>query len=124
MVVEISNRETPSTCRVDYVPTSDGWRPEIHIWSELRPQHIRRCILQEMTQALGPGGDLDGHFGSRPDTVFASYQTAGHLTDEDIAVLRILYDDRLYHGMPRDQVLAILPAIVADVEGEQEATNQ
>ena len=94
---------------------------EVHIWIAIPDREIRQCIAQEMTQAMGPGGDLDGFFGSRQDTVFASWGGALELTSADLQVLRILFDDRLRPGMPRDQVLAILPEIVADVEAQQEA---
>lgn len=121
--VEISDRHTGSTCqvlifnegrRVHGVPTLDF--AEVHISLELRDARIRQCIPQELAHVFGPLGDLDGIIGSRSDSVFASYGGASHLTEQDIAILRILYDDRLYHGMPRDQVLAVLPEIVADVE--------
>lgn len=113
--VEISDLDTGSTCRV----IVQRGRAEIHIWSELRPDHIRQCIAQEMTQAIGPGGDLDGPFGSRQDTVFASYGGALELTKSDRQVLRILFDPRLRSGMRRDDVLEILPQIVAEMEAEQ-----
>lgn len=117
--VEISDRDTPSTCRAEV----QFGRAEIHIWSELRPDHIRQCIAQEMTQAIGPGGDLDGPFGSRQDTVFASYGGALELTKSDRQVLRILFDPRLRSGMRRDDVLEVLPQIVAEMDAEQEATR-
>lgn len=112
IVVEISDRDTPFDCLFQV----GGGHAFVHIWSELKPRDIRQCIAQELAQVLGPRGDLDGPLGSRSDTVFASYQTADRLTENDIAVLRVLYDDRLHHGMPRDEVLAVLPEIVADVE--------
>lgn len=116
LFVEISNRDTPSRCRVDYYGSLTRYIAEVHIWIEIPDREIRQCIAQEMAQAMGPGGDLDGLFGSRQDTVFASRGGARELTAGDIAVLRILFDNRLYPGMPRDQVLAVLPEIVADVE--------
>ena len=119
-LVEISDRDTPSTCRVQYQRDMI----DIHIWSALPDAHVRRCILQELAQAIGPGGDLDGLFGSRSDTVFASYQTADWLTPEDIAILRIMYSDRLHHGMPRERVLAVLPEIIADLYPELEASGR
>ncbi len=124
LFVEISDRDTPSTCQFTTFGPPTRYDGDVHIWSELSPAHIRRCIAQEMAHALGPSGDLDGTVGSRSDTVFASYQTAPELTPQDIAVLHILFDDRLRPGMPRDEVLAILPAIVADIEAEQEAASQ
>lgn len=121
--VEISDRDTGSTCqvllfnegrRVHGVPTWD--HAEVHISTRLDDRNIRSCVAQELAHVFGPLGDLDGIIGSRSDTVFASYGGASHITEQDIAILRILYDDRLYHGMPRANVLAVLPEIVADVE--------
>ncbi len=121
--VEISDRETGSTCQVQIfnegrqvhgVPTLDF--ADVHISTELHDARIRQCIAQELAHIFGPLGDLDGIIGSRSDTVFASYGGATRITEQDVAILRILYDDRLYHGMPRANVLAVLPEIVADVE--------
>lgn len=120
MFVEISDRDTRATCQVEFSQGSPG--AHVHIYSRLTDSHIRSCIIEELTQAMGPSGDLDGPFGSRTDTIFASRGGADHLTKQDIAVLLILYDDRLYDGMARDEVLAILPDIVADVE-EAQATQ-
>ncbi len=128
VIVEISNRDTPSNCRariysegkqVNGVPSWDSAR--VHIWSELDDSSIRQCIAQEMAHILGPLGDFDGLFGSRRDTVFASFGGASRLTEYDIAVLRILYDNRLFHGMPRDDVLTVLPEIINDLEAENAA---
>lgn len=124
LYVEISDRDTPNTCQVVLFGPPTRYHAEVHIWSELTDRHIRSCIAQEMAQAMGPGGDLDGPFGSRSDTVFASYGGADGLTPQDIAVLRILFDDRLRPGMPRDEVLAILPEIVADVEAAHSLVAQ
>lgn len=120
MIVEISDRDTPNICQVDTGTIEPAY---IHVWSALRPRQIRQCILQEMTQALGLLGDLDGAFGSRTDTVFASYQTADHLTDTDIALIHILYDRRLHHGMTRAEAMPIVRQIVAEMEAEQEAAR-
>lgn len=120
MVVEISGRDGPFDCQYDI---STGDLANIHIWSELSPAEIRRCIPQEMTQALGLTGDLDGVFGSRSDTVFASYQSVDQLSEADIALIRILYDRRLHHGMPREEAMPIVRQIVAEMEAEQEAAK-
>ena len=121
VTVEISDKDTPSNCRMRRFGEPQRFRAKIHIWSSLSPGHIRSCISQELAHVLGPSGDLDGIFGSRSDTVFASYGGASQITYEDRRVFSVLFDDRLRPGMSRDQVLAILPEIVADVEAQQEA---
>lgn len=124
VTVEISDKETPSTCRMQSFGRPEEFKAKIHIWSELRPLHIRQCISQELAHVLGPIGDLDGTFGSRQDTVFASWGGSLTITPEDRQVFRVLFDDRLRPGMPRDEVLAILPEIVADVEAAQATQSQ
>lgn len=96
-----------------------GGQSLVHIWSALPDRVVRQCVQQELAQVPGRGSDLDGTFGSRSDTVFASYPTADTLTPEDIAILRILYDDRLYHGMTRADVLVVLPEVITDLESDQ-----
>ena len=88
----------------------------IDIADDLPPRNIRHCIVREMTQALGLYGDLDG----RVDTSL-TWGIVRELTDHDRQLLAILFDDRLRPLMPREEVLAVLPEIVADVEAQQEA---
>lgn len=91
----------------------------IGIADDLFAEHIHSCIVQEMTQTLGLYGDLDG----RTDTNFASRGGAPKLTQYDRQLLVMLFDDRLSDLMPRADVLAILPEIVADVEAQQGAVT-
>lgn len=104
------------TCFLLTYGTPQRFRTDVYIRSDLAPDHITRCLAQEIAQALGPGGDIDG----RDDTVFTSFGAVDHLTEADRLVLRILYDSRLHTAMSRADVLAFLPAIVADVEASQE----
>ena len=84
----------------------------VDIADDLPPHSIEKCIVHEMTQALGLTGDLDG----RLDSSFSRGGIVRELTDYDRQVIAILFDDRLQPLMPRAQVLAVLPEIVADVE--------
>ena len=68
------------------------------------------CVVQEMTQALGLIGDLDGRW----DTNFASWGGADHLTEADRDLIRILYDDRLQHGMSESVGMPIVQQIIAE----------
>ena len=90
----------------------------VDIADNLPPQNIQHCIVREMTQALGLYGDLGG----RVDTSL-NWGIVRELTDYDRQLIAILFDDRLRPGMPRDEVLAILPEIVADVEAGREAAG-
>lgn len=113
MIVEFSNRISQSWCVVTIRGRADSIRAEINIRTDQSDEEIGRCIVQEMTQALGLTSDLDG----RTDTNFTSFGFAiRELTSTDRQLLKILYDDRLYDGMPRKDVLAVLPEIIADLE--------
>lgn len=76
----------------------------------LPERKTRLCIVQEMTQALGLFGDIDG----RPDTSFASWGGADHLTEFDLALLEILYDGRLRTGMSETVGMPIVRRIIAE----------
>ena len=120
--VQISDRvpmvgEEGWTCHV----SSGGGNAFIHIHADLPPREITQCLWQEMGQALGLGGDLDGPGYSRADTVFASYGGADSFTPEDEMMIRILFDPRLRDGMSRAQAMPIVRQIVAEMEAQQEA---
>lgn len=100
------------TCLTSFYGAPHRYRVRIAIRTDLPAAHIRRCIVQEITQVLGFNADTDG----RTDTTFSSGIGTDYLTDADLALIEVLYDDRLYAGMPRADVLELLPAIVADVE--------
>lgn len=80
------------------------------IRSDQPESEIRLCIVQEMTQALGLIGDTDGRW----DTNFASWGGADHLTEADRTLIKILYDDRLQHGMSEWIGMPIVRQIVAE----------
>ena len=96
----------------------------VHIYADLPSWYIRQCLWQEMGQALGLGGDLDGPFLSRDDTVFASYQGPRRFTPEDEMMIRILFDPRLRDGMSRAQAMPIVREIVAEMEAAQDAASR
>lgn len=113
MRIDFSLRVEESWCRVDITGRAGSIRSDISIRTDQPDHEIGRCIVQEMTQSLGLVRDLDG----RTDTNFTSYGFAVRdLTESDRQLIAILYDPRLHDGMPRDEVLAVLPEIVADVE--------
>lgn len=88
----------------------DDPRAMAFILQGLSERRNRLCIVQEMTQALGLFGDTDG----RPDTSFASWGGADHLTEEDLALIGILYDSRLRSGMSESVGMAIVQRIIAE----------
>lgn len=74
--------------------------------------HIRRCLAQEMTQALGLMNDIDDPDG----TVFSSLTRRETLSRSDENMVRILYDPRLETGMSRAEAMPIVRRIAAELE--------
>lgn len=74
------------------------------------PSKTRLCVVQEITQSLGLIGDTDGRW----DTSFASWGGADHLTEADRHLLRILYDERLQHGMTEAAGMPIVQQIISE----------
>lgn len=111
------------SCMVTMIGEDHRYWASVDIADDLAEPDVHRCIVQEMTQALGLTGDLDHPSlrRSRSDTAFASYDGSPVLTDHDIALIRILYDPRLRSGMRRDQAMPIVRRIVAEMEAQQEA---
>lgn len=120
MTIEFSRRRSDWYCRFDLSGPAYHYRASVFISTDQPDRHIKRCIVQELSQAMGFLADTDG----RTDTTFSSGIGTDYLTDADLALFAVLYDDRLYSGMPRDEVLAILPEIVADVEAAQATQSQ
>lgn len=89
----------------------------IMVDATLEADHIRRCLAQEMTQALGLPNDIDDPDG----TVFSSNSRRETLSATDEQIVRILYDPRLRPGMTRAEAMPIVRVIAAELEAEQAA---
>lgn len=81
----------------------------IFLPEDASPQEIRDCMHEELAQSLGPVNDLY----SLSDSVFNDDNAHAILTDFDMLVLRVLYDDTLANGMGRGDVAARLPVILS-----------
>lgn len=86
------------------------------------PQEIRDCMQEELAQSLGPVNDL--YYLS--DSVFNDDDSHAVLTDFDMLVLRVLYDDQLSNGMGRGDVAARLSMILSKLNptGDQIGGSQ
>ena len=107
------------TCAAIMFPTEQstpnvlakGW---VLIDADLDPDHIRRCLAQEIAQALGLPNDIDDPDG----TVFSTYSRRETLSTSDENIVRILYDPRLRPGMSRAEAMPIVREIAAELEAE------
>jgi len=87
-------------------------RAVIGIPSDAAPSlgKLPACIIEELTQVMGLPNDSDAVYPS----IFNDHSADDELTEQDEALIRLLYDPRLVPGMDRktalDKVRAILTA--------------
>ncbi|MBT5435606.1 MAG: DUF2927 domain-containing protein [Rhodospirillaceae bacterium] len=72
---------------------------------------VRACIIEELTQVMGPVNDSDE---IRP-SIFNDSSGNLLLSDHDELILQILYDDRLQAGMTWEEAEPHVHEIVADL---------
>ena len=72
----------------------------------------RGCVYEEFIQSMGLYRDDDSlNFSMFTD----SFKNYNYPTEQDIWMLRILYDDRLKHGMTKEEALPIIYAVIDDI---------
>ncbi|MFX0544257.1 DUF2927 domain-containing protein [Roseovarius sp. S1116L3] len=81
----------------------------VFVPNDSSPQEVRDCLHEELSQALGPLNDLY----RLPDSVFNDDNVHTVLTGFDMLILRSFYAPELRSGMPRREVAARIPAILA-----------
>lgn len=116
MLIEFSRRDQRSYCNFRLLGSPGAYVAEIYIATDQPERHIRRCITQELSQAMGLLADTDG----RRDTAFSSGIGTEYLTEADLALFAILYDRRLRAGMSREEAMPIVRRIVAELEAMEE----
>jgi len=81
--------------------------------------NFETCVIEELSQLLGPGNDTDVVESSawRP-LVKWSKKAYERLTYHDAIILRTLYDFRIKPGMPRAQALPIARRIIGELLAE------
>jgi len=81
-----------------FIPTTEGWR------------HVRHCMVEEITQVLGPVNDDE----ALPNSIFNDYSDVPGFGIFDWFILNTLYDRRIKPGMSPDEARKLLPAVIAD----------
>jgi hypothetical protein len=72
---------------------------------------VRSCIIEELTQVMGPVNDSDD---IKP-SIFNDSSGNLLLSDHDRLIIRVLYDDRLQAGMSWEQAEPFVRQIVTDL---------
>lgn len=80
--------------RIDWAGLDGYERITIFIPAYAAPHEIRSCILEEVTQALGPGNDLS----NLGDSIYNDDNAHVWPTRFDLLMLRVLYDPALATG--------------------------
>ena len=80
------------------------------------PYQIRRCLMEEILQALGPANDLFGV----ADTIFNDDGAHGWPTRLDLLMLRVLYSPDMRTGLDRAETRARARALLAALNPEGE----
>lgn len=71
----------------------------IYIPANAHPYEVRSCLLEEATQALGPGNDLSG----LADSIFNDDNAHAWPTSFDLAMLRLLYEPAMTSGLAESE---------------------
>lgn len=85
------------------INTGAMFRSLIVVNTQLPPEQMDACLLEEMTQAMGLPNDSD----IVSPSIFNQTSTRRDLADSDILLLQTLYDKRLPAGTPRADALRI-----------------
>lgn len=97
----------------DEVLSHDGalTRVGIFIPDTLEPFKVRECIVEEVTQALGPSNDLYG----LASTIFNDDNAHTWPTQLDYLMLKVLYDPRLRSGIERLEAFAMAAKVLDEI---------
>lgn len=85
------------------ISTGAMFRSLIVVNNELPADQMDACLLEEMTQAMGMPNDSD----IVQPSIFNQASTQRELSENDIMMLKTLYDKRLPAGTPRRDALRI-----------------
>ncbi|MEM6849053.1 MAG: DUF2927 domain-containing protein, partial [Pseudomonadota bacterium] len=68
------------------------------------------CVVEEVAQSLGPANDSP----RLPDSIFNDHSSVNTLLVFDWFILNMLYDPRIRPGMTENEVVPLLPNVIAD----------
>lgn len=100
----------PGSCmvKVDYGRSGID-RSDAFIVGDEGDQLFKRCMIEEILQGLGPMNDNP----ALSDSVFNDRSKHARLMDFDRALVAMLYDPRVRHGMSKADVDTVMPDIIA-----------
>ena len=104
-----------STCEATLFTKDNEIRSAVVLFPAERPKnHMRACVVEELTQVLGLPNDSP----SVSPSIFNDKSPINELTDHDRLMLRMLYDPRITIGMPRAQALIVGRTVLDEIRPE------
>ena len=105
--VEKMVRQT--TCFAKYFKRGHEIRAAVVVFPAHHPRLVMRaCVVEELTQILGLPNDSD----AVQPSIFNDHSPYLELTAHDRLLLKILYNDKIKVGMPRQQALAVADGLL------------
>lgn len=106
-----SHGKVPGRCMVKVDFSRRGIdRADAFIVADEGDQLFRRCMVEEILQGLGPMNDDS----SLVHSVFNDSSRHTRLMDFDRAIVAMLYDTRVRHGMRKRDVQALMPSMLGE----------
>lgn len=104
-----------TTCMARLFKKGDEIRKAVVLFPAERPKdHMRACVVEELTQVLGLPNDSS----SVKPSIFNDKSRYFELTDHDRLMLRMLYDPRITVGMPREKALIVGRRVLDEIRPE------
>ncbi len=104
-----------STCEATLFTNDNEIRSAVILFPAERPKnHMRACVVEELTQVLGLPNDSP----SVSPSIFNDKSPINELTDHDRLMLKMLYDPRIAVGMPRAQALIVGRKVLDEIRPE------
>ena len=101
-----------STCFAKFGTKKNEIRWAIAVFPSHHPRdHMRACVVEELTQVLGLPNDSN----SVKPSIFNDKSRYFELTDPDRQMLKMLYDPRITPGMPRQEALRLGREILNEI---------
>ncbi len=83
----------------------------VFIPADAVPFEVRLCLMEEITQALGPGNDMF----RLADSIFNDDNAHSAPTAFDMLILRTLYDERMHPGIAEDEAYEVALNVLNDI---------
>lgn len=104
-----------TTCMARLFKKGDEIRQAVVLFpAERQKDHMRACVVEELTQVLGLPNDSS----SVKPSIFNDKSRYFELTDHDRLMLRMLYDSRITVGMPREKALIVGRKVLDEIRPE------